>query len=195
MPSPAPKPLTPSQRAQKGETSLFIEWCRQDSNIWLCNSILLLGFRTCFTCLVRFISAAVDGSRRSPELIQLLDMHTHFSIGSPGFKVYISQIFPFLEIYYLKCCELRGGGGGLPCKKKKFSITLCPVVKFSLTVLINIQGGREGVLHRPVTKCDAGTQTDTHLMDSNIVKSYEWNEWELRRKAIKLVCKTNLVAS
>lgn len=24
-------------------------------------------------------------------------------------------------------------------------------------------------------------------MDSNIVKSYEWNEWELRRKALKLV--------
>lgn len=24
-------------------------------------------------------------------------------------------------------------------------------------------------------------------MESNIVKSYEWNEWELRRKAIKLV--------
>ena len=32
-----------------------------------------------------------------------------------------------------------------------------------------------------------GTQTDTHFMESNIVKSYEWNEWELRRKAIKLV--------
>ena len=51
-----------------------------------------------------------------------------------------------------------------------------------------IQGGREGVLHRPVTKCDTGTQTDTHFMESNIVRSYEWNEWELRRKAIKLVC-------
>ena len=39
----------------------------------------------------------------------------------------------------------------------------------------------------PITKCDSGTQTDTHFMESNIVKSYEWNEWELRRKAIKLV--------
>lgn len=77
-----------------------------------------------------FLSAAVDCSRRSPELIQLLDMHTHFSIGHRG----------------------RG----------------------------------DAVLHRPVTKCDAGTQTDTHFMESNIVKSYEWNEWELRRKAIKL---------
>ncbi|CAI8057964.1 Cilia- and flagella-associated protein 206 [Geodia barretti] len=50
----------------------------------------------------------------------------------------------------------------------------------------SFQGGREGVLHRPVTKCDTGTQTDTHFMESNIVRSYEWNEWELRRKAIKL---------
>lgn len=34
-----------------------------------------------------------------------------------------------------------------------------------------------------------GTQTDTHILEYNIVKSYEWNEWELRRKAIKM---TNL---
>ena len=39
----------------------------------------------------------------------------------------------------------------------------------------------------PVTKCDMGTQTDTHPLESNIVSAYEWNEWELRRKAIKLV--------
>jgi hypothetical protein len=32
-----------------------------------------------------------------------------------------------------------------------------------------------------------GTQTDTHILDHNIVKSYEWNEWELRRKALKMV--------
>jgi hypothetical protein len=31
------------------------------------------------------------------------------------------------------------------------------------------------------------TQTDTHILDHNIVKSYEWNEWELRRKALKMV--------
>ena len=43
------------------------------------------------------------------------------------------------------------------------------------------------MIKAPITKCDIGTQTDTHFMDSNIVKSYEWNEWELRRKAIKLV--------
>ena len=43
------------------------------------------------------------------------------------------------------------------------------------------------MIEAPVTKCDSGTQTDTHFMESNIVKSYEWNEWELRRKALKLV--------
>ncbi len=32
-----------------------------------------------------------------------------------------------------------------------------------------------------------GTQTDTHILEHNIVKTYEWNEWELRRKALKLV--------
>lgn len=34
-----------------------------------------------------------------------------------------------------------------------------------------------------------GSQTDTHILDHNIVKNYEWNEWELRRKALKM---TNL---
>ena len=43
------------------------------------------------------------------------------------------------------------------------------------------------MIEAPVTKCDSGTQTDTHFMETNIVKSYEWNEWELRRKALKLV--------
>lgn len=32
-----------------------------------------------------------------------------------------------------------------------------------------------------------GSQTDTHILDYNIVKSYEWNEWEMRRKALKMV--------
>nr|XP_060608988.1 cilia- and flagella-associated protein 206 [Anolis sagrei ordinatus] len=38
----------------------------------------------------------------------------------------------------------------------------------------------------PITKSDVSTQTDTHILPPNIVKDYEWNEWELRRKAIKL---------
>lgn len=56
-----------------------------------------------------------------------------------------------------------------------------------------IQGKDQGrMIEKPVTKCDSGTQTDTHILESNIVKSYEWNEWELRRKAIKLVCMSSL---
>ncbi|KAM4694957.1 cilia- and flagella-associated protein 206 [Discoglossus pictus] len=47
----------------------------------------------------------------------------------------------------------------------------------------------EKLLMKPITKCNSSTQTDTHIVETNIVKSYEWNEWELRRKALKL---TNL---
>ncbi|NXO78850.1 CF206 protein, partial [Sitta europaea] len=39
---------------------------------------------------------------------------------------------------------------------------------------------------KPSAKHDSGTQTDTHILPPTIVRSYEWNEWELRRKAIKL---------
>ncbi|KAM6915470.1 cilia- and flagella-associated protein 206 [Xenentodon cancila] len=39
---------------------------------------------------------------------------------------------------------------------------------------------------KPVTKCEISTQTDIHPVERNINKSYEWNEWELRRKALKL---------
>lgn len=81
----------------------------------------------------KYLSVAVESSKRSPELIQLLDMHIHFATSTPGRK-----------------------------------------------------GGTEGLIKAPVTKCDSGTQTDTHFMESNIVNCYEWNEWELRRKAIKL---------
>ena len=47
------------------------------------------------------------------------------------------------------------------------------------------------ILSKPVTKCDAGIQTDVHAPlpeGTGIVKSYEWNEWEMRRKALQLVC-------
>ena len=32
-----------------------------------------------------------------------------------------------------------------------------------------------------------GVQTELHPIEMNLVKTYEWNEWELRRKAIRLV--------
>uniref|UniRef100_A0A3B4XG81 Cilia- and flagella-associated protein 206 n=1 Tax=Seriola lalandi dorsalis TaxID=1841481 RepID=A0A3B4XG81_SERLL len=52
--------------------------------------------------------------------------------------------------------------------------------------LLWLQPG-ESLLVNPITKCESGTQTDIHPVETNIVKSYEWNEWELRRKAIKRV--------
>lgn len=42
---------------------------------------------------------------------------------------------------------------------------------------------------------DAETQTETHPIQSNIDKSYHWNIWDIRRKAIRLAylmkCETN----
>ena len=53
---------------------------------------------------------------------------------------------------------------------------------------LSYQGKDQGkMIEKPITKCDMGMQTEVHPIESNIVKSYEWNEWELRRKAIKLV--------
>ncbi|XP_070540608.1 cilia- and flagella-associated protein 206-like [Ptychodera flava] len=84
-----------------------------------------------------FIMMVADGAKKSPELIQLLELHTQFATITP----------------------------------------------YS-------QGRDQGkMIEKPITKCDMGVQTDTHILEPNIVKSYEWNEWELRRKAIKL---TNL---
>ncbi|XP_025999311.1 cilia- and flagella-associated protein 206 isoform X2 [Astatotilapia calliptera] len=45
---------------------------------------------------------------------------------------------------------------------------------------------RKGLPVKPGIKCECGTQTEIHPVEKNIVKSYEWNEWELRRKALKL---------
>lgn len=42
-----------------------------------------------------------------------------------------------------------------------------------------------------VAKADMGTQTELHPIETNLVDTYEWNEWELRRKALKLV-RTNI---
>ncbi|XP_017394400.1 cilia- and flagella-associated protein 206 isoform X1 [Cebus imitator] len=39
---------------------------------------------------------------------------------------------------------------------------------------------------KPISKSESSTQTDTHILPPTIVRTYEWNEWELRRKAIKL---------
>ncbi|XP_075869127.1 cilia- and flagella-associated protein 206 [Nelusetta ayraudi] len=39
---------------------------------------------------------------------------------------------------------------------------------------------------KPIIMHDCGAQTELHPVESNIDRSYEWNEWQLRRKAIKL---------
>ncbi|XP_068433193.1 cilia- and flagella-associated protein 206 [Clinocottus analis] len=44
----------------------------------------------------------------------------------------------------------------------------------------------ESLLVKPVIRYESGTQTDVHPLQTNVVRSYEWNEWELRRKALKL---------
>ncbi|XP_005101930.1 cilia- and flagella-associated protein 206 [Aplysia californica] len=81
-----------------------------------------------------YIAMVADGAKKSPELIQLLELHTQFS-----------TITPYSQ---------------------------------------SREAGK--MIEKPVTKCDSASQTDTHILESNIVKTYEWNEWELRRKAIKL---------
>lgn len=37
--------------------------------------------------LIRYLMLAVNSSKKSPEVIQLLDMHTHFSSATPKTKV------------------------------------------------------------------------------------------------------------
>jgi hypothetical protein len=38
----------------------------------------------------------------------------------------------------------------------------------------------------PLT-ADSGSQTDTHILDTFIDPAYQWNEWEMRRRALLLV--------
>eukprot|EP01086_Lenisia_limosa_P016080 TRINITY_DN5633_c0_g1_i1.p1 TRINITY_DN5633_c0_g1~~TRINITY_DN5633_c0_g1_i1.p1 ORF type:complete len:602 (+),score=106.04 TRINITY_DN5633_c0_g1_i1:106-1911(+) len=45
--------------------------------------------------------------------------------------------------------------------------------------------GTQFAITKPEGK-EVGTQTPTHFIESNIDKSYFWNEWEMRRKALML---------
>lgn len=53
-------------------------------------------------------------------------------------------------------------------------------------LMSQMQSGQK-LLVKVISKSDASIQTEIHPLETNIVKSHEWNEWELRRKAIKLV--------
>lgn len=52
---------------------------------------------------------------------------------------------------------------------------------------ISQYGDQQKLIQKPIIKSDMGTQTDVHILEQNLVKNYEWNEWELRRKALKMV--------
>ncbi|XP_030578170.1 cilia- and flagella-associated protein 206 isoform X2 [Archocentrus centrarchus] len=74
-------------------------------------------------------------------------------------------------------------------EKAKFFPELIHLLKlqqFSCLSLCSEMQPREGLVVKPIIKCESGTQTEIHPVEKNIVKSYEWNEWELRRKALKL---------
>ncbi|XP_063682042.1 cilia- and flagella-associated protein 206-like [Bolinopsis microptera] len=82
----------------------------------------------------RYIAHIAEAAKRSPELIQLLELHMQFSTITP----------------YGKSAEPGH------------------------------------MIEKPLTKRDSGIQTEVHPIESNIDPDYEWNEWEMRRKAIKL---------
>ncbi|KAG7258153.1 hypothetical protein CRUP_031578 [Coryphaenoides rupestris] len=44
----------------------------------------------------------------------------------------------------------------------------------------------DSLLVKVVRRSDSSTQTDTHLLETNLVTTHQWNEWELRRLALKL---------
>ncbi len=41
-----------------------------------------------------------------------------------------------------------------------------------------------------MVQADASTETPKHFIESNIDKSYEWNEWAMRREAAQGVLQT-----
>lgn len=43
------------------------------------------------------------------------------------------------------------------------------------------------MIERHLNLTDASMQTEVHPVESYIDNNYEWNEWELRKKALKLV--------
>lgn len=126
-----------------------------------------------------YILEIAEKAKLSPELIHLLKLHQQFS-----------SVSSYSEVSSLLCilsCESNIHSEYISLDNNKNN-----TVAFSVSlVVLQIQPG-ETLLIKPITKCDSGTQTDTHPVETNIVKSYKWNEWELRRKAIKMVNKMNL---
>ncbi|KAL7749010.1 hypothetical protein RI367_005659 [Sorochytrium milnesiophthora] len=46
---------------------------------------------------------------------------------------------------------------------------------------------RQTLLGQKALMCEAGAQTDLHIVDTYIDPKYEWNEWTMRRRALMLV--------
>merc|ERR1712146_397178 len=55
-----------------------------------------------------------------------------------------------------------------------------------LTSMTSVQQAQAGMQASLAVKKDSSCQTELHPIESHIDKNYEWNEWELRRKALKL---------
>jgi len=53
--------------------------------------------------------------------------------------------------------------------------------KSSLSTVLQLLAGSQSVM-----LADAGTETPLHFQESNIDKSYEWNEWKLRKDALHM---------
>ena len=53
--------------------------------------------------------------------------------------------------------------------------------------------GRQRLLGQKPMISECGVQCDTHFVESCLDKSYEWNEWQLRRRALMMVRFSSLV--
>ncbi|KAI4891199.1 hypothetical protein NFI96_030944, partial [Prochilodus magdalenae] len=115
-----------------------------------------------------YIGLVAETAKKSPELIQLLELHQQFASVTPYSQVALLTR-PLTVIVMVHTLRVYRPALQDPHR----------------TTTEQMQSG-ERLLVKPITKSDSCTQTDTHILESNIVKSYEWNEWELRRKAIKL---------
>lgn len=49
---------------------------------------------------------------------------------------------------------------------------------------LDIDDTAAGLLE-PAARCDASTETPTHFVEEHVDRNYEWNEWELRRRALR----------
>ncbi|XP_065649778.1 cilia- and flagella-associated protein 206 isoform X3 [Hydra vulgaris] len=75
---------------------------------------------------------------------------------------------------------------GILCLAKKSPELILLLDLYKFDILSFNQAQDSSLTDKLIIKCDVDTQTEVHPIESNLVKSYEWNEWELRRKAIKL---------